>query len=158
MTVGFASIGTVCTQNKYSLSEEIGGFMNLLIVAHEIAHGLGSFHDGIIGFTESCPINNRDIMSPSLGGSSSHRFSSCSISMFKSTLLNNNLDSVATNAFCLTNKIALNQESSQIKETDAGRIYSPDDLCRMIFGPTATYCQVNIETIFYLFKIITFFF
>ncbi|RNA38761.1 A disintegrin and metallo ase with thrombospondin motifs 3-like [Brachionus plicatilis] len=147
MTVGFASIGTICTQNKYSLSEEIGGFINLLVVAHEIAHGLGAFHDGIIGFSDQCPINNRDIMSPSLGGTSSHRFSPCSISMFKSTLLNKNLNSVASNANCLTNKVALSEEIGRIEDTDAGKFYSPDDLCRMIFGPSATYCQNKIESI-----------
>lgn len=140
MTVGFASIGTVCTRHKYSLSEEIGGFLTLLVVAHEIAHGLGAFHDGIIGLTDQCAINNRDVMSPSLGGTSSHRFSSCSINMFKTALLTRNFDSVASNAFCLTNKVNINEQLNKITDQDAG--YWPDDLCRMIHGPSATYCLV----------------
>lgn len=146
MTVGFASIGTVCTRQKYSLSEEIGGFITLLVVAHEIAHGLGAFHDGIIGLTDRCAINNRDVMSPSLGGASSHRFSSCSINMFKTTLLTRNFDSVASNALCLTNEVTVNEKLNEIKDQVSG--YWPNDLCQMIYGPSATFCLV-----FYLLKI-----
>lgn len=144
MTVGFASIGTICSQFKYSLCEDIGGFINSLVIAHEIGHGLGAFHDGIIGSTDRCPINNKDIMSPSIGGGSSYRFSSCSISMFKSTLLTSNLNSVASNAQCLLNKAKETAEVSRIADTLPGEFYSPDDTCRMIYGPEASFCRVRL--------------
>ncbi|CAF0730548.1 unnamed protein product [Brachionus calyciflorus] len=147
MTVGFASIGTICNSYKFSLCEDIGGFTNLLVIAHEIAHGLGAFHDGVIGSTDRCLISQKDIMSPSVGGGSSNKFSTCSISMFKSTLLNRNLDGVAPNAQCLLNVPQPAVEVSRVENSDPGDLYSLDDSCKMIYGPEASFCRNRADVL-----------
>lgn len=60
-------------------------------MAHEIGHNLGSIHDGEPG-AETCPHTDYFIMTPVLNFDkiqNMQRFSSCSISQFKDTLISN---------------------------------------------------------------------
>ncbi|CAF0730331.1 unnamed protein product [Brachionus calyciflorus] len=97
-TAGYCP-GIVCTDQRYSINEDFGGFSNLLIIAHEIAHSSGSVHDGF-GVASSCPYSQKFIMSPSLSAGSLNRFSSCSINQFKTLLLNQTLSGVSQIAQC----------------------------------------------------------
>ena len=36
--VGYSPIKGICTNSKYSLGEEIGGFRNAIVAAHELGH------------------------------------------------------------------------------------------------------------------------
>lgn len=114
---GFAYIGTVCTDHKYAVAEDFGGFSNLVVcllpfllsltlkltfkqnnfrfqtVAHEIGHNLGSYHDGEIDGYGNCTAQDNFIMTSSLSFQNSLnllRFSPCSVNQFKKTLLNSN--------------------------------------------------------------------
>ncbi len=82
-TLGVAYLGTVCRADGFSTGTSSlfidGGVPNIplsaIVVAHELAHNLGSDHDGA-GVNVACPINT-NIMSPGLGPGISS-FSSCS--------------------------------------------------------------------------------
>ena len=92
--VGFSSIGGICTQNRYSIIEETGGFRTVNVVAHELGHNLGSFHDGVTTdpFAVNCDQTQNYIMTPGIGVYKTNllnmfKFSSCSVAAFKNTLL-----------------------------------------------------------------------
>ena len=82
-TLGVAYLGSVCRSDGFSTGTSSlfidGGVPNIplsaIVVAHELAHNLGSDHDGV-GVNVACPINT-NIMSPGLGPGISN-FSSCS--------------------------------------------------------------------------------
>ena len=66
-------------------------------MAHELAHNLGSYHDGDKNNNQAslCKSNDNFIMSPSSGSNANNlqnyfKFSNCSIEQFKSTLLDLN--------------------------------------------------------------------
>ena len=88
---GYASIGNICNSNRYSLSEDQGGFMNSITIAHEIGHNLGALHDRDVG----CKNEDNYIMTPVLNSNppqtNFYMFSSCSIKSIKTVLLNSEL-------------------------------------------------------------------
>lgn len=85
---GYAQIGQVCTGNRYSLSEDDGGFTNSITVAHELGHNLGALHDADVG----CKNEDNYIMTPvltqKLPQTNFYMFSPCSISSIKTVILN----------------------------------------------------------------------
>ncbi|RNA20468.1 A disintegrin and metallo ase with thrombospondin motifs [Brachionus plicatilis] len=86
---GLAYLDGTCTSNRYSISEENGGFSSIYTIAHELGHNLGSVHDGEKG-AEACPLTDYFIMTPVLKFEkiqNMQRFSSCSIAQFKSLLI-----------------------------------------------------------------------
>ncbi len=111
---GYAFIGSVCGTNRYSIQEEFGGFQSVTVVTHELGHkykiciiksiiklknfifeiikSFGSVHDGESA-SPNCPSSNNNIMSPGplfTNLQNKNLFSSCSITLFKNTLLSNN--------------------------------------------------------------------
>ena len=90
-TLGVAYLGSVCRADGFSTGTSSlfisGGVPNIplsaIVVAHELAHNLGSDHDGA-GVNVACPINTF-IMSPGLGPGISN-FSSCSADSIESVL------------------------------------------------------------------------
>ena len=114
--VGYSPIGGICTQNRYSIIEETGGFRtvtvsyltitpisffikfyffySIKVVAHELGHNLGSYHDGLTTdpFAINCPASLNYIMTPGIGVYTTNvlnffKFSSCSVAAFKNNLL-----------------------------------------------------------------------
>ncbi|CAF0922549.1 unnamed protein product, partial [Brachionus calyciflorus] len=142
---GFASVGQICTSDRYSLSEDFGGFSNSITIAHEIGHNLGAIHDGEAG----CFASDNYIMTPILNAqppqTNFYKFSSCSISQFKATLLNAQLNGAKSNAQCLTNTpSSFPIESSLADISLPGLIWNANDQCRMQFGPQSSSVPTSV--------------
>ena len=114
---GFAYVGVSCSTYAVGIVEDFGGLSNVVVcipkikigtinqilylyfyqkktTAHEMGHNFGSNHDGDSTYAPSCPSSDNYIMSPMQQFNNSLnllRFSSCSISQFKASLLNTNL-------------------------------------------------------------------
>jgi hypothetical protein len=76
-TVGLAFVGVLCSRSAgYAINQDFGSeTVSSVIVAHELGHNFGSFHDGD---GNTCP-SSGFIMSPIIGGSPPTSFSSCSL-------------------------------------------------------------------------------
>ncbi|CAF0730538.1 unnamed protein product [Brachionus calyciflorus] len=146
VTAGFCP-GLICSNTRYSLNEDFGGFSNLLTIAHEIGHNLGSVHDGF-GVAISCPEAQKFIMAPSVSSGNLNRFSQCSINQFKSLLLNPTLSGVSQQAQCLTN-IPSNTptEANLIQGKQPGEFLSADDQCKMAYGSSASFYTLGSSSI-----------
>ncbi len=90
-TLGVAYLGSVCRADGFSTGTSSlffdGGVPNIplsaIVVAHELAHNLGSDHDGA-GVNVACPINTF-IMSPGIGPGIAN-FSSCSVDSIEAVI------------------------------------------------------------------------
>ncbi|RNA14579.1 flocculation FLO11-like, partial [Brachionus plicatilis] len=140
---GYSFVGTVCSDSRYSISEELGGFFYITVVARQIAQILGSDFDGGSDPTSSnCPSSENYLMTANIGGFSNilnqQRLSNCSILFIKNNLLENNFGAVADNAQCMIN-VPPNQPYDDYQ--NPGLFWTADDQCKMIYGPTATFCH-----------------
>ncbi len=138
------------------------------VIAHELGHSLGLFHDGILS-SAACPSSDGYIMASPLAISSNPntlKFSPCSIAALKRTLLtfdlrfkihkikkgNKSVESyfcvyvfsaVETEYACLTNVPSdLPIETTYVTGVKPGQLWSADDQCKMNFGSQATFCWV----------------
>ncbi|XP_075749056.1 venom metalloproteinase antarease-like TtrivMP_A isoform X3 [Rhipicephalus microplus] len=81
---GYAHIGTACTRNKAGIVEDVPRtFSSAHTMAHEIAHLIGSVHDGSTNSHSNvnmalCPASENKIMSPTAGTYKRQEFSYCS--------------------------------------------------------------------------------
>ena len=135
-----------------------------------MGHNFGSQHDGLPVFSPDCPASDNHIMTGTLGYQNPLgllTFSSCSIRMFKSTLLNsaltyfwntffscfytiNSLNFVFSATQTTTNCLNTAPASSSlpIEVTNfvglalPGQIFSPNDQCQQSYGQTSSFCQV----------------
>ena len=101
--VGFTTTGSICTGDKYSLVEEKGGLINIVIAAQQLAINLGASYDGLdenheFGnkFSSYCKASDNYLMSSSFGQITSNlkntfKLSVCSILSIKSNLLSKDL-------------------------------------------------------------------
>ncbi|RNA02229.1 A disintegrin and metallo ase with thrombospondin motifs 16-like, partial [Brachionus plicatilis] len=129
-TAGYCP-GAICSNLKFSINEDFGGFSNMIVIAHELGHNLGAAHDDF--YAQCIPTQNqRFIMASSLTGGNLNRFSSCSIEQFKSFLLNPSLTGASQQAQCLLNKAQNLVENNLTKDKQPGEFLSPDDQCKMI--------------------------
>ncbi|RNA12759.1 A disintegrin and metallo ase with thrombospondin motifs 3-like [Brachionus plicatilis] len=144
---GFATIGQVCQTNKYSISEDSGGFANSIVIAHELGHNLGSLHDGEVGCDDSLNFIMTPVLNSNPPQTNFYLFSDCSINQFKSVLLNDQLNDVSSTASCLTNiPTSFPAELSLVSLTYPGLIWTANDQCKMQYGPQSSSCPLLINS------------
>ncbi len=119
-TLGFSYTGRICSDSRYSIAEEVGGFyylsvsqhflrlkpiirnacrkkLNLKVAAHELAHNLGSAHDGDSdSISSQCSASDYYLMTPTVfvntlpsSALNQLQMSSCSITSIKTVILSN---------------------------------------------------------------------
>jgi hypothetical protein len=111
------------------------------VVAHEIGHSLGLYHDGDKSpddLYSKCNASYGNIMAPSSRPVSEYnqyinKFSNCSINGFKANLLSSNLKTILPYAKCLTN--TLNENEFQV--------WNAYNECKLLFGNNSIYCLVK---------------
>ncbi|CAF0856252.1 unnamed protein product [Brachionus calyciflorus] len=146
--LGLAYVKGICSSYRYSVSEEQGGFSSIFTIAHEMGHNFGSVHDGEPAAI-SCPSTDYFIMTPSLRFDkieNMQRFSTCSISQFKTALLLNgdwNADS-----YCLTNiPTNIPEEFQNANYSLTGQLYNFNDQCKMVHGSASSFCHFKASEI-----------
>ncbi|CAF1015162.1 unnamed protein product [Brachionus calyciflorus] len=125
-----------------SLIEDKGAFESVRSFAHELAHNLGTDHDGLANSKE-CPEWDNYIMAPKFfpyNQLNSWKFSKCSIKKMKEFLLE------SKNNECLMNEPKENIDGSNY-ELYPGQIYNLFDQCQLLHGPNSTPC-FEYESIF----------
>ncbi|XP_060587825.1 A disintegrin and metalloproteinase with thrombospondin motifs 19-like [Ruditapes philippinarum] len=144
-TSGLAFIGTLCEPgDSVSIVEEQGGFQSIGTAAHELGHSLGALHDGE---NNTCHSVDRYIMAASGFGPVPNNkkyhpwiFSRCSVDYFKEFITSLLLEG----STCLTSKRPNVTDILEVVNSTLdlpGQDYTPDDQCRMIWGPTSYLCR-----------------
>ncbi|XP_021341707.1 A disintegrin and metalloproteinase with thrombospondin motifs 6-like, partial [Mizuhopecten yessoensis] len=139
---GLAWLSGACDSLKQSISEDSFDYDMNVIAAHELGHNLGADHDGD---GNSCPENNKNIMSPSIGpGPSSARdnpwkFSSCSVTYFETYVTKLNTD---TNNCLLT--LSSDHDPTALTPYDQGipgQVITADEQCVRLEGAGSHLCR-----------------
>ncbi|MEL7521251.1 MAG: M12 family metallo-peptidase, partial [Cyanobacteria bacterium J06553_1] len=140
---GIAWRGAACvvyTPNKRSyntgMGEDIGGYYSgVMTAAHEVAHNLGSPHDGSNG-AEACSWNDGYLMSYVSGNSNKLFFSSCSQSLMKQYMS-------TSWASCLrTLEIGA---TIPLSSTLPGEKFSMDEQCQKITGRSEAFASKSVS-------------
>ncbi|XP_067658031.1 A disintegrin and metalloproteinase with thrombospondin motifs like [Haliotis asinina] len=110
-----------------SLVEDQGAFSCVGTVAHELAHVLGSDHDGVYR-GKACSAADGYIMSPlSPLVKNGFVFSQCSIDSMKKNLLKQS-------SYCIHNKAPVNHLYESVSTTMPGQVYNASQQCEAIYG------------------------
>ncbi|XP_021349861.1 snake venom metalloproteinase VMP1-like [Mizuhopecten yessoensis] len=142
---GVAWLSGACDSLKQSISEDSFNYNMNVIAAHELGHNLGAGHDGD---ENSCPENNQNIMSPSIGpGPSSARdnpwiFSSCSVTYFETyvTKLNTDMNNCLLTLSSDHDPTALTPYDQDIP----GQVITADEQCVRLEGAGSHLCRVRL--------------
>ncbi|XP_060598006.1 metalloprotease mig-17-like [Ruditapes philippinarum] len=148
ISTGFEGISyreSVCSsENKVSFVE-VDGTRVALTAAHELAHGLGAFHDGEEDAAD-CPASAQNIMSPEITlttnltySRAQWSFSACSVASFKSYIDRLEKNCLKQHAFT-----GLEFEELQAKSLP-GTVYSLNQQCQMYNGIWSTSCESTIK-------------
>ncbi|XP_071524490.1 A disintegrin and metalloproteinase with thrombospondin motifs like [Panulirus ornatus] len=140
---GIAWKGAACVVamgNKRSFNTAMGEdkgayYQGVMIAAHEVAHNLGSPHDGNDG-AESCSWDDGYIMSYVSGKANKLFFSSCSQKLMKEYILTSSADCLHKTA--VGAKIGL---SSRLP----GQIFSMDEQCQKITGESQAFASKSVS-------------
>nr|XP_022287302.1 A disintegrin and metalloproteinase with thrombospondin motifs 18-like [Crassostrea virginica] len=110
-----------------SIIEDQGGYTCIGTFVHELAHTLGSDHDGWFR-GKNCDANNGYIMaSVSPLTVNGFYFSQCTINSIKTNLLK-------ANASCVLDKPHINHHYEALTHDLPGQIYNTSEQCRQIYG------------------------
>ena len=126
---GTSYFGSVCSNHRYILHEDDGGFSNIYGLAHQISHSLGIDHD-----EDLC---KNFLMSPLM--TYPNVLSTCSIQKLKSKLLNPSKNPTQM-ANCMLNRntqVPLEAKNASL----AGQIWDADQQCKLRYGPKASFCH-----------------
>ncbi|XP_061171721.1 metalloprotease mig-17-like [Saccostrea echinata] len=110
-----------------SIIEDQGGFTCIGTFVHEMAHTLGSDHDGWFRGQECDPNNGyiMDVVSPlTVNG---FYFSQCTVNSIKKNLLR-------PEALCVLDKPRINHHYDVLTKDAPGQIYNVSEQCRQIYG------------------------
>ncbi|CAF0761292.1 unnamed protein product [Brachionus calyciflorus] len=134
--LGISYTKGICSKDKYSVIEDIGGFSNVYVIAHELGHNLGAGHD------QEISSNNKNIMATPLSYqnmSSLQRFSQNSINEIRNFLMNISKSSNKKNLHCLLKSIEGIRGSSE--NLNLSQKWSADDQCKLRYGRSASLCE-----------------
>ncbi|XP_076442525.1 uncharacterized protein LOC143281279 [Babylonia areolata] len=137
---GKAYLGAICDTkngNSVSIVSDTGDFQCVKVATHELAHSLGSVHDGDPGF-ESCPAKGNYVMAPVATHDTSKLrnaffFSRCSVKQMKKLLR-------SKKAACVRDEPTVYYKYD-LQRFPPGKMISPDQHCQMIYGPKSTFCN-----------------
>ncbi|XP_053383930.1 uncharacterized protein LOC123536674 isoform X5 [Mercenaria mercenaria] len=139
---GVAFTGVVCDWYRVSLHEDAMFYDMMSVVAHELAHNLGSPHDGK-NEAADCPPSDHFMMDPYLKTFYENtpytrnpwRFSDCTVNIFKSKL---------PSVTCLGSDNVVFYDKAEydaFNELAPGEVFTPDDQCKMAKGETSYSCK-----------------
>ncbi|KAL3875194.1 hypothetical protein ACJMK2_038121, partial [Sinanodonta woodiana] len=137
----YSYIGRVCDPFfKTSVIESRDYFLTVTTAAHELAHNLGSDHDGE-GKAVACRADDYFIMTPydpKMNKTNSYSrnpwiFSTCSVDVFKDTLKDKS---------CVTNvgQKYDEMEWNEFTKTQPGQVYSLNHQCELYNGHGSSFC------------------
>ncbi|CAD5224494.1 unnamed protein product [Bursaphelenchus okinawaensis] len=144
-TQGMAYVRAMCRgEDSVSVVEDVGGLTTVAIAAHEMAHSLGSFHDGA-GNSSICGPALNFLMAPQTSGNelnqnfgNSFLLSECSLEHIEDFLKSSESD-------CLKKNIARARPdvTSKRRTKKAGEIFDRTMQCRIAFGNSYGKCSRN---------------
>uniref|UniRef100_A0A1I7XXW1 Peptidase M12B domain-containing protein n=1 Tax=Steinernema glaseri TaxID=37863 RepID=A0A1I7XXW1_9BILA len=147
-TQGMAYVGAMCVLgDSSSVVEDIGGLTTAVIAAHEIAHSLGSYHDGS-GEGKDCHRSANYLMSPVASGSeeTSTFANSLLLSPCSTRQVENFLKS--TQSICLRKRASQKEKQKFRKSLDIeqsnkirpGELFDRNRQCQLAYGPHYGVC------------------
>lgn len=137
---GKAYLGAICdikNGNSVSIVSDTNDFQCVKVATHELAHSLGSVHDGDPGF-ENCPAKGNYVMAPVATYEpeklrNAFFFSRCSVQQMKKLLR-------SKKAACVRDAPSVYYKYD-LQRLPPGKMISPDQHCQMIYGPKSTFCD-----------------
>uniref|UniRef100_A0A914D9D6 Peptidase M12B domain-containing protein n=1 Tax=Acrobeloides nanus TaxID=290746 RepID=A0A914D9D6_9BILA len=149
-TQGMAYVKAMCREGEStSIIEDIGGLTTSAIIAHELAHSLGAYHDGF-GESASCSADQNFLMASSASGSefSANFANNFLLSPCSTKQIENFLNSPESR--CLWKKRTKEKPRLFYRSSDAllqkrekkpGELFDRNRQCMIAFGPHYGFCN-----------------